>query len=360
MSEMTAIAGNDHPAGATMAVVGEEAAHAKRSKWRTAAVVTGFALLALVLAVLVLGLLAAAGVSSYDNLWHLATAHHVPMARLNPLELDFGLVVVTLADITLTLIGHPFAGLRWLARLLGLGTIAANVAAGWPDPVGGFLRAFAPAIIVALTEAVRAYLLRRDDAVPVGIPAARWVLAPVPTFVLWRRMKLWGVRSYREAVDMELSRLVAIEQLADRYPQGWREAAPADLVFMLTRGVRMAEALGRVAELVRIPEPPEKPEPAPAPRPQAPARQPARPARRKPKTVAPDPDEAIDLDAENRILSLVNAGEIDVVDGILQLVANGRKPSEAGPLVNKSDSYGRRVVRQAEELAKSAPSGQEK
>jgi hypothetical protein len=136
MAEMTVIAGNDHPDGVSMAVMGQQPAPAKRSTWRTAAIATGFAILALVLAALVLGLLAAAGVSSYDNLWHLAVAHHVPMARLNPLELDFGLVVVTLADITLTLIGHPFAGLRWLARLLGLGTIAANVAAGVAGPGG--------------------------------------------------------------------------------------------------------------------------------------------------------------------------------------------------------------------------------
>jgi hypothetical protein len=100
------------------------------------------------------------------------------------------------------------------------------------------------------------------------------------------------------------------------------------------------------------------PPPEPGSRP-APARKTAAPARQKPKTAAPEPDETIDLDAEAQILSMFHAGELDTVAGILQLVANGRKPSQAGPLVGKSDSYGRKVVRQAEELAKAAPRGSE-
>ena len=272
-------------------MLGMPAAHAARkghtlTRWQLRITVATVVLLAV-------ALLAAAAASSYDNLWHLAVSRHVPVARLNPLELDGGLVVITLIDIVFTWIGYPLAGLRFAARVLGIGTVAANVAAGWPDPVGGFLRAFAPAIIVAIAEAVRSFLLRRqdDDGARRGIPAARWMLAPWPTFVLWRRMKLWHIPDYRAAVDMELSRRQAVMKLGMRFGDRWETAAPADLVWMLRTGVRMGEALARVSELTapgpeRAPAVPPGPVPGtvlePVPQ-EAPERAPDRARDRAPK-----------------------------------------------------------------------------
>ena len=179
----------------------------RRGRWRAIGRTAGVVAVVTILGLLTLGLLAAAGVSSYDNLFHLAASRDVPIPHLSPLEIDVGLVVVIALDIVLTWLGHPIGGLRLLARILGVGTIAANVAAGWPDPVGASMRAFAPVIIVAVTEAFRAFLLRRHrDEAEEGVPFSRWVLAPWPTFILWRRMKLWDIPGYRAAVDMELSR----------------------------------------------------------------------------------------------------------------------------------------------------------
>jgi hypothetical protein len=56
----------------------------------------------------------------------------------------------------------------------------------------------------------------------------------------------------------------------------------------------------------------------------------------------PKADETVGIDAEARIL---------------ELVAKGHTPSEAGVLAGKSDSYGRKVVRKARELAETAPEG---
>jgi hypothetical protein len=226
--------------------------HRRRIDWRSLGRTAGTAAVAVILALLTLALLAAAGASSYDNLFHLAASRNVPIPHLSPLEIDVGLIVVIAMDIVLTWLGYPIGGLRLLARILGIGTIAANVAAGWPDPVGSAMRAFAPVIIVAVTEAFRAFLLRRHrDADEQGVPFSRWVLAPWPTFVLWRRMKLWDIPGYRAAVDMELSRRQAIVKLEMHFGGKWESAAPADLVWMLRAGVRMTEALGRVAELVQ-------------------------------------------------------------------------------------------------------------
>lgn len=224
--------------------------HRKRINWRTFGRAAAITAAAATLGLLTLGLLTAAGISSYDNLFHLAASRGVPIPHLSPLEIDAGLVVVIALDITLTWLGHPIGGLRMLARVLGIGTIAANVAAGWPDPVGSSMRAFAPVIIVAVTEAFRAFLLRRHrDIAEEGVPFSRWVLAPWPTFILWRRMKLWDIHGYRAAVDMELSRRQAIVKLEMQFGGEWKSAAPADLVWMLRAGVRMPEALARVREL---------------------------------------------------------------------------------------------------------------
>jgi hypothetical protein len=224
--------------------------HRRRIDWRAIGRTAGIVAVVAILGLLTLGLLAAAGVSSYDNLFHLAASRNVPIPHLSPLEIDVGLVVVIALDIVLTWLGHPIGGLRLLARILGIGTIAANVAAGWPDPVGASMRAFAPVIIVAVTEALRAFLLRRHrDAAEEGVPFSRWVLAPWPTFVLWRRMKLWDIHGYRAAVDMELSRRQAIVRLEMQFGSEWKVAAPADLVWMLRAGVRMPEALARVRDL---------------------------------------------------------------------------------------------------------------
>jgi hypothetical protein len=81
----------------------------------------------------------------------------------------------------------------------------------------------------------------------------------------------------------------------------------------------------------------------------------------KPKPVhapEPEPGEVVDLDAENRILNAISSGQVDAETGILQLVANGRKASQAGVLAGRSDSYGRKVVRTARDLAAAAPKGQ--
>lgn len=221
------------------------------TKWQARGAVAAAALVILAAA----GLAVYAAAASYASVSHLAATRGVPLPRLNPVGLDGGLAGIITFDIVLTWMRRPIWLLRAAARLFALGTIAANATAGWPDPVGVGLRIAAPVLFVVIVESARAFLLGRDSASSGGIPLARWLLAFRSTFRLWRRMKLWGIRSYAEAVDMELSRLVAIEQLSAKYPDGWQQEAPADLVFMLARGVRMEQALEIVAELTKPAEP---------------------------------------------------------------------------------------------------------
>jgi hypothetical protein len=179
----------------------------------------------------------------------------VPLARLAPVGLDGGLIGVIVLDITFTWAGHPLGWLRLVARLFALATLAANAAAGWPDPAAVFLRVFAPLLIVVITEAVRGVLLARNGEARQPVPVARWLLAPRSTFRLWRRMVLWRVNDYAAAVDMEADRLRAIKSLTVKYGTGWESEAPADVVWMLTSGVKMADALAAAAELTAVTPP---------------------------------------------------------------------------------------------------------
>lgn len=196
---------------------------------------------------------------SYTSITHLAAGHHVPLPRLVPVGIDGGLAGTVLLDIVLTWSGYPIWWLRWLSRLLTLGTIAANTAAGWPDPVSTGLHLAAPVMILAVVEATRSVLLHRP--VLTGphrepIPLARWLLAPWPTWKLWRRMVLWQETSYRAALDTEQQRLRALYRLRHRYGQHWHQHVPDDLAWMLRDGVMLDDAFGQIAELTGEAPPP--------------------------------------------------------------------------------------------------------
>jgi hypothetical protein len=182
----------------------------------------------------------------------------VPLAGWVPAGLDGGLVavVVVVLDLALTWIGTPVGWLRQLVRVLSTGTVAANAVAGWPDPVATGLHIAAPLILLAMIEAGRTVLLRRIGEVHgtrrEPIPLIRWLLAPWRTLLLWRRMALWQITSYRTAIATELQLRRAMTLLRIRYGHRWRRRAPADLVWMLRTGVYVGEACERVGALADI------------------------------------------------------------------------------------------------------------
>lgn len=75
-----------------------------------------------------------------------------------------------------------------------------------------------------------------------GIRTSRWILAPYPTLKLWRRMVLWEIRSYPDALSRERARVLALTDLQDTYGRwAWRRKAP--------RRVRALYRLGDLAPL---------------------------------------------------------------------------------------------------------------
>ncbi|MEU0992350.1 DUF2637 domain-containing protein, partial [Streptomyces sp. NPDC005953] len=65
------------------------------------------------------------------------------------------------------------------------------------------------------------------------IRLARWLLAPLPTFILWRRMKLWELRSYDQVLQLEQDRLIYRAGLRARFGRAWRWRAPVEDVLPL-------------------------------------------------------------------------------------------------------------------------------
>lgn len=154
-----------------------------------------------------------------------------------PIGVDAGIVVLLALDLVLTWLRIPFPLLRQTAWLLTVATIAFNAAASWGDPLGMGMHAVIPVLFVVVVEASR-HAVGRIAAITAdrhmeSVRVMRWLLSPVPTFRLWRRMKLWELRSYDEVVRLEQNRLVYRAQLRFRYGRGWRRSAPIQALLPL-------------------------------------------------------------------------------------------------------------------------------
>ncbi|MDT0380717.1 DUF2637 domain-containing protein [Streptomyces sp. DSM 42041] len=154
-----------------------------------------------------------------------------------PIGIDAGIVVLLALDLLLTWIRIPFPLLRQTAWLLTAATIAFNGAAAWPDPLGVGMHAVIPVLFVVAVEAARHAIGRIADITAdkhmEGVRLSRWLLAFPSTFRLWRRMKLWELRSYEQVIAMEQDRLVYEARLRARYGRGWRRKAPVEAMMPL-------------------------------------------------------------------------------------------------------------------------------
>ncbi|MFJ9179124.1 DUF2637 domain-containing protein [Streptomyces sp. NPDC102360] len=154
-----------------------------------------------------------------------------------PIGIDAGICVLLALDLLLTWIRIPFPLLRQTAWLLTAATIAFNGAAAWPDPLGTGMHAVIPILFVVAVEAARHAIGRIADVTAdkhmEGVRITRWLLAPGPTFLLWRRMKLWELRSYEEVIKLEQERLVYRARLQSRFGRAWRRKAPVESLMPL-------------------------------------------------------------------------------------------------------------------------------
>ncbi|AYC39446.1 hypothetical protein DWG14_03683 [Streptomyces griseorubiginosus] len=223
-----------------------------------------------------------------------------------PIGIDAGICVLLALDLLLTWIRIPFPLLRQTAWLLTAATIAFNGAAAWPDPLGVGMHAVIPVLFVVAVEAARHAIGRIADITAdkhmEGVRLTRWLLSPIPTFLLWRRMKLWELRSYEQVIKLEQERLVYRARLHSRFGRAWRRKAPVESLMPLRLaryGVPLAETgpAGLAAagiEPVLLPPAPtqaELPSAAPAPAPAVVPQQAAPGVEQRPEP-EPEPDQS--------------------------------------------------------------------
>ena len=184
-------------------------------------------------------------------------------ANVFPIGVDAGIVVLLALDLLLTWFRIPFPLLRQTAWLLTVATVAFNAAAAWPDPLGVGMHAVIPVLFVVSVEAARHAIGRIADITAdrhmESVRIARWLLAFPSTFRLWRRMKLWELRSYDEVIRLEQDRLVYRARLRAKYGRTWRRKAPVESLMPLRlarHGVPLAETgpAGLAAAGITVPD----------------------------------------------------------------------------------------------------------
>ncbi|WP_431894654.1 DUF2637 domain-containing protein [Nonomuraea sp. bgisy101] len=305
-------------------------------------------------------------VNSFDRVADAAEPSFGWFSWTVPLGIDLGIAVFSALDIVLARLGMRVRWLRFIPWALTAATVYLNVADYLKvDRIDWFAvvaHALLPLLWVAAVEVGAHVIRKRADLVKPdrmdGIRRSRWLLAPLPTFALWRRMVLWEVRSYPDALERERDRILARTDLQDRYGALWR--------FKASRRERALYRLGELApkdapikaDAVRLAPPaPPLAELPPAPR-KRPTPNGKRTRTAKRTTAAPDVDDlmplgwqvAADLEARgltltrDRLLSAVReAGQSISSDRASALLARLKAeapidPAEAVPAQRQPDS----------------------
>src|SRR5690242_5261553 len=228
----TTPAGNEpHRPGGTLAPTAPGNPH-MQPLTRTQKILTGI----VVAAVLIIATLGFIG--SYAAVTELAKAKHFGrFAHAFPVAVDAGIIAFLALDLLLTWRRIAFPLLRYTAWGLTAATIAFNAATAWPDRLGVGMHGTIPILFVIAVEAARHAIGRIADITAdkhiEGPPVSRWILNPVGTFVLWRRQRLWGIRSWDKVVDLERERRIYRAQLRRQHGRSWRRKADADQLLVL-------------------------------------------------------------------------------------------------------------------------------
>ncbi|WP_256255907.1 DUF2637 domain-containing protein [Streptomyces sp. MUSC 14] len=230
-------------------------------------------------------------VSSFDAVSLAAARWGFSQPHILPIAIDVAIPVFTLANLLLIRLDMALAWVRFVPWVLTLVTCWLNVAAGH-SLSAKVAHGTMPLLWVVFSEIGAHVYAVRIGAVTgrrmEKIRFSRWLLAPAPTFALWRRMTLWEVTSYSDALALERERLLARADLRERYGRTWRRQTPRRERVLL----RLGELAPAAADMK--PDPTPEPEQAPAePKREAPKPPRKRPARGKAKTPQRTPAELL-------------------------------------------------------------------
>ncbi|MGW5099190.1 DUF2637 domain-containing protein [Streptomyces sp. NPDC004100] len=238
------------------------------------------------------GALAAAGVgalglvSSFDAVSAAAARWGFGEPWMLPVGIDTAIPVFTLANLLLIRMDMALAWVRFVPWVLTLITCGLNVAAG--DSLSAKVaHGTMPLLWVVFSEiGAHVYAVRIGAATGrrmEKVRFSRWLLAPLSTFALWRRMTLWEVTSYADALARERERLLARADLRERYGRSWRRRTPRRERVLLRLGE--LNPAGAVADVEPASDPAAEEPTSPAPK--VPRKRPVKGrAKTVPRTVA--------------------------------------------------------------------------
>ena len=175
--------------------------------------------------------------SSYKALEHKAA---LPVAQggwgweqpwMLPVGLDLSVLAFSIINLVLIRADRPLGWVKWVPRLGAAGTIYLNwqSAASGPSQLG---HAALVSLWVVFSEIAAHIYAAHIGAVKgrarmEGVRFSRWFLSPISTARIARRMKLWEITSYTEALRLDQDRAVYRQGLREKHGRAWRFKAPA-------------------------------------------------------------------------------------------------------------------------------------
>lgn len=161
-------------------------------------------------------------------------------AWMVPIGVDLGILVFAGVHIWLAAIGMRMGWLRLVPWLLTAATILLNATSHVTDIATVGAHTVLPLLWVIVCEviahlvAVRTGMRRGERSDP--IPLIRWLIDPWNTLLLWRNMRLWGIRSYKRATALERERLLVRTRLREVFPRRpWNRWTASVPPMLLTR-----------------------------------------------------------------------------------------------------------------------------
>jgi hypothetical protein len=152
------------------------------------------------------------------------------LAPAVPVGVDAGILVSSAAYLSLARRDEAPRWLRLVPHGLTGATVYLNLMSG-QSPAGRIAHAVMVGLWAVAVEAA-VHVVRHRLGLETGtrmdrIRRSRWLLAPLSTALLWRRMVLWEITSYRTALAHEQRRVLARMTLRQTYGRWWRWRAPA-------------------------------------------------------------------------------------------------------------------------------------
>ncbi|MFE5669084.1 DUF2637 domain-containing protein [Streptomyces niveus] len=178
--------------------------------------------------------------SSYTALETAAAGWGWDWPWLLPVGIDVAIPAFTGANLILIRMGMELRWIRWVPRALTAATVYLNWEAAHTG-AGQIGHAVLTLLWVIFSEIASHVYATRIGAVTGKIRMetvrrSRWILAPIPTARLRRRMILWEITSYEEALTRLQEQTYLRAQLKERYGRRWRSKAPLEQRMALKLG----------------------------------------------------------------------------------------------------------------------------